>query len=95
LSTFNPFEKKSGISTARVLDLATRFTPEKIAQDLGLSEDEVISLVEGHASRQKRRVMLRDNKTGVAVYRTTWRKAYFHVCMEGLTDWDWWSEKTA
>lgn len=76
------------ISRSRVESMSGAFSPEEIAEILGISLNEVADLLEEVGAPQSR-VTLRCNRTGRFWHLRSWRAAYFQVCLNGLTDWAW------
>jgi hypothetical protein len=76
------------VTPARVRELSHQLEVWEIARILGVSVDEVEDLLD-QARQPRVPVTLIDHKTGRWHHVTSWRAAYFKVCLLGLTDWSW------
>lgn len=76
------------ITPNRIWEMSQQLSVPMIAQILRISADEVQDILE-QARQPRVPVTIIDHKTGTWHHVTSWRAAYFKVCILGLTDWTW------
>lgn len=75
------------VAPRRIRNMLTTRSVEQVAADLRLDPAEVEAIINSGTV-----IVLRDNDTGREWRTGGWRGAYRRVCMQGLTDWEWWRE---
>lgn len=87
-----PRARVGNVTPARVRELMELRSPEQVAFDLGMDEDELLELAAGGAPTTGY-IMIRNNRTGEVARSRSWRLAYRLAQKLGFADWDWWQER--
>lgn len=77
-----------GTLQGQIVGLSDILLPEEIAERFEIDLGFVLSILEGAGQSASPAVVI-DARSGKVSHHRTFRAAYYHICLQGLTEWSW------